>query len=226
MPKLDVRLKTVAKQIRTTTHADIGSDHAHLLLAMLKSGRISRGIAIENKRQPFLNSSKALADVDADVRFGDGLSMLSEGEANSLSICGMGAKSIVSILNAFPSRIPSQIIIQPNHEPELVRRWCFDHHFHLAQEQIAKGRWPYHVLRFCRHDSLGDSRPGCDPAYEDIDREAALLFGPLLIKDRDPFLRIQLIDEQKHFRSRAQLTDIAASRLKTIDRLIAGHFTD
>lgn len=220
MPKLDIRLKTVARQIRTTTHVDIGSDHAHLLLAMLKSGRISRGIAIENKQQPFHNSSIALADVDAEVRFGDGLSVLQDGEADSMSVCGMGAKSIVAILNAFPSRIPCQMILQPNHEPELVRRWCLDHGFHLEQEQIAKGHWPYHVLRYARSDGARD------PAYENVDHEAALLFGPLLVRSRDPQLRAQLVDEQRHFRGLEQLTEVASIRLSIINQLLGDAFNN
>jgi tRNA (adenine22-N1)-methyltransferase len=220
MPKLDVRLKAVAKQIRANTHADIGSDHAHLLLAMLRSGRISRGIAIENKRQPFLNSVNVLAEVDAEVRFGDGLSMLNEGEADSMSICGMGAKSIVSILDKYPSRIPPQMIVQPNHEPELLRSWCLDHHFRLVQEQIAKGHWPYHVLRFQR------SKAESDPAYDDVDREAAMLFGPLLIKNRDLQLRLQLEEERVYFGGIGQLTDIARRRLEIIDQLLSGEFSE
>ena len=73
MPRLDERLKTVARQIRSDTHVDVGSDHGHLLLALLKAGRIRKGIAIENKQLPFENSRKTLTGVNAEVRFGSGL---------------------------------------------------------------------------------------------------------------------------------------------------------
>ncbi|MGB1707088.1 MAG: tRNA (adenine(22)-N(1))-methyltransferase TrmK, partial [Rubripirellula sp.] len=98
MPHLDERLKKVAQQIRVTTHVDIGSDHANLLVALLRSGRVKKGIAIENKQQPLLHSQQALVGLDAEVRFADGLDGLLAGEADSLSICGMGAENIVSIL--------------------------------------------------------------------------------------------------------------------------------
>ena len=89
MPRLDARLKSVAQQVCCRVHADIGSDHGHLLKALLAAGRIQRGIAIENKRQPFLNSQTTLQGVNADVRFADGIEGLKAGEADSLSICGI-----------------------------------------------------------------------------------------------------------------------------------------
>src|SRR6056297_785499 len=97
LPRLDERLKIVASLIRCRVHADIGSDHGHLLKALLKSGRIEFGIAIENKTQPFLNSRKTLADCRADVRLADGLAGLQKGEADCLSLCGMGGRSMVRI---------------------------------------------------------------------------------------------------------------------------------
>ncbi len=72
MPRLDERLKTVARQIRWPIHADIGSDHGHLLKALLSAGRIDCGIAIENKRQPFENSRRTLADLASEVRLAEG----------------------------------------------------------------------------------------------------------------------------------------------------------
>ena len=38
--KLDIRLLTVAQQIRSKTHADIGSDHGGLLVWLLKNAQV------------------------------------------------------------------------------------------------------------------------------------------------------------------------------------------
>lgn len=96
--KLDDRLAAVADQIKSTTHVDIGSDHGSLLVALLNQDRIKFGIAVENKQRPFDNSVRALAGLPAEVRLGDGLNPIEIGEADSLSICGMGAESIRDIL--------------------------------------------------------------------------------------------------------------------------------
>ena len=160
--------------ISAVTHADIGSDHGGLLRLLLTSGSIRHGIAIENKLQPYHNSCRVLAGLDADVRFGNGLAVLMPGEAQSLSVCGMGAESIVKILRAFPDRLPDQLVLQPNRQPELIRRWALRQRYHLADEQIVKGHWPYTIL------SLRSSQESDDPAYRGVERDVGLLLGCLL----------------------------------------------
>ncbi len=214
MPRLDLRLKAVAKQIRSKVHVDIGSDHAHLLIALLSSGRIEQGIAVENKQQPYQNSKRALAGFNADIRLGDGLNALASNEADSLSICGMGAQSIVDILGSHPDRIPDRIVLQPNRSPELVRQWAIVNHFHLIDETIAHGHWPYQIMSFLRSDDLPD------PAYRDVDLEAALLFGPLMLKYRNPDFLGQLKTEYEYLSRFNRLSRETNNRLNLIRDVI------
>ena len=120
MPKLDQRLIAVTRRIRSGTHADIGSDHGLLLASLLASGRINSGIAIENKRQPWENSTATLAGLAAEARLGDGLEVLKSGEADSLSICGMGAENMIAILERYPDRVPNTVVLQPNSRLSLI----------------------------------------------------------------------------------------------------------
>ncbi len=212
---LDVRLQAVFDQVRCPTHVDVGSDHARLLAALLKSGRIERGIAIENKQQPFVNSRRRLANLAADVRFGDGLAVLEAGEAESLSICGMGAESIVQILEAFPDRVPPRVFLQPNRQPELVRRWGLRGGFHLVDERIACGHWPYSILTFqCAADRD-------DPAYDGIDRDAALLFGPLNLRRRSAVLERVLREELEYLQRFDRMEPAGIRRRETIEAVLA-----
>lgn len=217
MPKLDVRLIAVTRQIRSQTHADIGSDHGGLLVSMLSSGRVQYGIAIENKRQPFENSSRALARLPAEVRFGDGLHALQTGEADSLSICGLGADSMLRILTAFPDRVPDHAVLQPNQKPELIRRWALDNGFHLVDEQIARGHWPYAILSFRRSE---DSRM-LDPAYENVNQQAALLFGPHVLKRVDRQFDAQLLEEETYWSRFDRLEPERRQRLELIRELLS-----
>ena len=215
MPRLDDRLKAVAKQIRCRVHADIGSDHAHLLKALLKAGRIERGIAIENKQQPFENSKSTLAGLQADVRFVDGLAGLRTGEADSLSCCGMGGESMVRILDAFPARVAPVVILQPNRRPELTRQWGLRSGFHLVDEQVAFGHWAYSILRFERADASSD------PAYEGVDWDAALLFGPHMIKRWQPDFVARLREEKRYLTDLDRRNRDATKRLAAIERLLS-----
>ena len=217
MPKLDVRLIAVTQQIRSNTHVDIGSDHGGLLASMLGSGRVKYGIAIENKRQPFENSARALAGLPAEVRFGDGLHVLQSGEADSLSICGMGAESMLRILTAFPDRVPDHEVLQPNQKPELIRRWALNAGFHLVDEQIARGHLPYAILSFRRSN---DCRT-MDPAYQNVNQQAALLFGPHVLKRDDRQFDAQLLEEETYWSQFERLEPERRERLEIIRQLLS-----
>jgi len=222
VPKLIDRLTSVAEQIRSKTHVDIGSDHGSLLVALLNSGRVEFGIAIENKRQPFRNSARALTGLPAEVRFGDGLDALKPGEADSLSICGLGAKSIQAILNAHPDRVPARVVLQTNLEPEILRQWALDNGYHLVDEHVARGRWPYAILSFRRAD---DSR-AIDPAYENVNRQAALLFGPFVLKRHDRLFEVQLREELSYWGRFTRLEPRRARRLELIREILAARTID
>ena len=221
MPKLDDRLIAVIRQIRSQTHIDIGSDHGGLLVSMIRSGRVGYGIAIENKRRPFENSSQALAGLSAEVRFGDGLKVTRLGEANSLSICGMGADNMLRILTAYPDRVPDHAVLQPNQKPEHIRRWAFNNGFHLVDEQITRGRRPYTILAFRRAD---DSRTR-DPAYENVNQQAALLFGPHVLKRDNQQFNAQLLEEESYWSQFDRLEPGRSERLELIRELLTerGH---
>ncbi|MGB0759921.1 MAG: tRNA (adenine(22)-N(1))-methyltransferase [Rubripirellula sp.] len=214
MPHLDERLKKVAQQIRVTTHVDIGSDHANLLVALLRSGRVKKGIAIENKQQPLLHSQQALVGLDAEVRFADGLDGLLAGEADSLSICGMGAENIVSILERSPERIPEFVVLQPNRRPDLIRRWGFASEFHLVDEQLAFGHWPYVILTYRK---MGHE---ADPAFQQIDHQADLLLGPWLLQRRETAFVELLLEEQNYWKDFTQISERSLERRDAIDRVL------
>lgn len=214
LPKLDQRLTAVADQILSNTHVDVGSDHGHLLVSLLTSGRIQRGIAIEDKPSPFAKSKAALLGLNAEVRLGDGLAVFKPNEADSLSICGMGGESMVRILEAFPNRVPPIVVLQPNRRPELIRRWAQRCGFHLTHEQVLSGRCPYCILVF---EQAGDCN---DPAYEGVEMESGLLFGPLILKRRSPEFISMLRAEQKELSKHPQLCPASQRRLAIIDRLL------
>lgn len=219
MPKLDDRLKAVASQIGCRVHADIGSDHGHLLKALLTSGQIQRGIAIENKQQPFENSRATLLGLSAEVRFADGLCGLEPGEADSLSLCGMGGELIAQILDAFPDRVPPCVVLQPNCHPESVRRWGLRAGYHIIDEQIVWGRQQYVTIRLQRNRQQANPSYS-DPAYRNIDRQAAKLFGPLIIKRWQPDFVESLRQERDYLQSLPSLNTESQSRLNVINNLL------
>jgi tRNA (adenine22-N1)-methyltransferase len=211
---LSPRLTLVAEQIQSLTHVDIGSDHAHLLVSLLRSGKIERGIAIENKGAPLRRSKDALVGLNAEVLLGDGLEPIGSRDIQSLSICGMGGEAMARILEAFPERVPPLVVLQPNRHAERLRRWAHHAGFHLAHEQILWSRWPCTVLCFKQ------SQSSLDPAYVGLAQDAAFLFGPLILKSKTPEFLSSLRTEQSQLQSFGSLCNDSQRRLSIISRVL------
>ncbi len=101
------------------------------------------------------------------------------------SLTGMGARTIVGILERAGDALPPRVVAQPNDAPERVRAWAMRRGYHLAGEALAPGFWTYPVLHLRR-------APGPDPAYEGLPLELATRWGPLLLRARDDLLRARL----------------------------------
>jgi len=222
--RINARLSVVADLIgdRVGTLVDVGSENAHLLSWLLANKRISFGIAVENKRRPFEISQNALQNVNAEVRFGDGLEVLKPGETDCLSICGLGANSILNILSTYPDRVPDRIVIQLGDQPELIRSWAIKNGFKLLDERMVQGFRFYTALSFCRMKSCGpvDKKRIFDLAYLGIDRDISLAFGPLLIKRKDLHLRKMLEAEKAHLQRIRHLDSKGQLRLALLEQAI------
>lgn len=174
--------------IRAETHADIGTDHAALPLALIETGRCGRVIAAELHPGPLKLAQMAVRRAglgqQIDVRQGDGFAPIAPDEVLSASLTGMGARTIQDIL-ARASWLPPTLVLQPNAEPEVLRGWARSHGYHLTAEALVPGFWRYPVLKF-------EQAPGIDPAYAELPRAAALRYGPYLLKSADLHLHAEL----------------------------------
>lgn len=201
--KLEPRLLAVAQEIQARTHADIGADHALLPRYLLLTGRVQRVVVVEKHRGPWENSRRALQGLNAAVRLGDGLGALEPGEAESLSLCGMGARLMVRILEAHPDRLPPRLILQPNDNALPLRRWALKAGYALTNEQMVEGFWCYSILTLER---------GPCTAYAGLPLEPALRFGPLLLKARHPLQRAELQARQQYLAGLPQAEQVRLER--------------
>lgn len=201
--KLEPRLEAVAQEISAPTHADIGADHALLPRYLLLKGRVQRVIVVEKHKGPWENSRRALEGLCAEVRLGDGLGPLEPGEADSLSLCGMGARLMVKILSAHPQRLPPRLVLQPNDSALPLRRWALETGYALVNEQMVQGFWRYSILTLVR---------GPCTAYRGLPLEAALRYGPLLLKARHSLLWAELQEKQQHLASLPPVKQVQQER--------------
>ncbi len=156
MVKLSKRLRTIHDLVPKCVPADIGSDHGKLMIALVESGTIEKGYAIENKEGPYERLKNNLIQagvIDTIVPlFSDGLEDLPE-IVNTLIIAGMGGLNIITILKKHPrklSRIQTIIIDAHSSVPEARKEIC-RLGFTIADEKIIKeGNVFYEIIKFIR----------------------------------------------------------------------------
>lgn len=212
-PALDARLAAALGFVRADVHADIGSDHARLPVALVRSGRARRAVIVEKTRAPFDVARAAVRaaglHASIDVRLGDGFAPLAPGEVQSASLTGMGVRTILGILERAGDRQPERLVLQPNDTAAPLRAWARGHGYHLVGEALAPGYWAFPVLSLER-------RPGDDPAYTDladgVTPDLALAWGPHLLARRDALLREELERETRRLAGAATWGRAEAAR--------------
>lgn len=194
--KLSQRLQYILEQIPEGSKlADIGSDHALLPVAAVRSGRAVQAIAGEVNSGPLLAARKQVeaAGLTARiaVRKGDGLEVLNPGEADVITVAGMGGALIASILDKGPDKLEAvkKLILQPNVGEDILRNWLILHDWVLIGEHMLEEDGKiYEVLVAVKSADTGQSQedvyqtfqlPECSVV---LSRELLVLLGPYLVK--------------------------------------------
>jgi tRNA (adenine22-N1)-methyltransferase len=147
MLKLSRRLQLIADYVTEGSRvADIGSDHAMLPVYLLQIDKCPTAIAGELNLGPFEAARKQGADAGLTarltVRQGDGLNVLQPGEADTVTIAGMGGSLMSSILDAGQAAGKlegvKELVLQPNVGEEAVREWLLKHDWYLTSESILE----------------------------------------------------------------------------------------
>ncbi len=148
---LPPRLSAVADLVGSSRIlADIGTDHAHLPVFMIQSGRCSRAFACDVNEGPLLRAKSAvekygLSDFIGLIR-SDGLRSVPE-EYDALVIAGMGGDLISRILYEHPPICAEKLILQPMTKPEVLRRFLFRHGYSIEKEvAISEGEKRYIIF--------------------------------------------------------------------------------
>lgn len=146
---LTPRLRAAADWVPSGARlCDVGTDHAFLPAALVLEGRIPSAIASDIRPGPLERAQATLARYGltdrVQTRLCPGLEAIRPGEADAVSICGMGGEMILHILEAAPwTREGVRLILQPQRSQPELRRWLWDHGCRIeAEKVICEGpRW-------------------------------------------------------------------------------------
>ncbi|MEZ4381172.1 MAG: class I SAM-dependent methyltransferase [Nannocystaceae bacterium] len=215
-PALSPRLAAIAALVpEGKVVADIGTDHALVPAALVASGRIARAIASDRRPGPLAAARRTLAlhDVDEKIslRLGEGLTTLDEGEADVIIIAGMGPESVRSILHAGSELLPSveRLVLQPNGDVELVRRWLVRRGWDIVDERLVEDRGRFYTV------VAAESAVGGHTRYSAADWR----LGPVLRRRRGPLFERFVAAELR--RCEAALAELRRAPIPKRHRLVA-----
>ena len=151
LPTLDARLTAAAELVRPGEPvADIGCDHGKLTAVLAASGKYPKVIGADLRPGPLAKAKQTLEHTNcqdrAELRLGDGLSVLSAGEVSSIVLAGVSAQTTWEIVERAPwvSTVGGpRLVLVPATRHSDLRRWLWTHGFALLADRPvqAAGRW-------------------------------------------------------------------------------------
>jgi len=192
--QLSQRLKAVADSVTIGNRvADVGCDHAYISIYLIENDIASFVTAMDVNKGPLERARENITRQGYDnrihTRLSDGLHEMEPGEANTILIAGMGGALIVRILGEGLKSVQksSELVLQPQSELFLVRRFLHQIGFCIVQEQMLKEDGKYYIII------------KAIPAQkqETYDREVFYQYGKLLLEQREPIVKEYLKRERR-----------------------------
>lgn len=219
---IGARLEAVAALVpQGSAVADIGTDHAYLPVWLVRRGVIAKAVAGDIAEGPCAAARAnvrlyGLKDKIA-VRRGSGLEVVQPGEVNVAVMAGMGAATIISILQDSPqvAQALQYVVAQPMAGAGTLRRWAAANGWRIAAEALAEEAPHLYEIMLLEH--------GTEEKHSEIEYEV----GPRLIEGRHPLLTKQLAKLENNYRrllANMQQSPQAAQsgKFKTTQALLAG----
>lgn len=144
-PILRARLTAVRNAVRRgSVAADVGTDHAHLPIALCLAEICPRVIASDVRDGPIASARENICRYGLQDRITvvktDGLHGIEQYDPDDILISGMGGELIVRILSeaSFTRQLGKRLILQPQTHAELVRAYLFENGFRILAETVAQ----------------------------------------------------------------------------------------
>lgn len=223
---LSKRMQMVADLVtRGGVLADIGCDHGFVSIYLIEKGICPKVIAMDVNEGPLLRAREHIEERGLteyiDIRLSDGMEKLQMQEADSILIAGMGGRMIIKILSDYMDKAKAlkEVILQPQSELHLVRRFLSEQGFHIVKEDMTEENGKYY--------------PAIKAVWKEgksaILQEKEEWFGPCLLKDKNSVLLeylqrerikfVQILNEIENSKKREDSTkkEAVINRLTLID---------
>ncbi|MCD8144322.1 MAG: class I SAM-dependent methyltransferase [Oscillospiraceae bacterium] len=163
--QLNARLWAVAEKIPPDCRLlDVGTDHARLPIWLLQHGRVRSVIASDLRKGPLEQARKNLLKYRIGERIQlrqcAGLTGVSPEETDVISICGMGGETILHILEDSPWAREKRLILQPQSNLALLRRFLQENGYAITEELLCQDRGYFYVVWMVSAGEMPPLSPG------------------------------------------------------------------
>lgn len=218
--ELSKRLNAVAAMVTSgNTVCDVGCDHGYVSIFLIKTGKCPKAYALDVRKGPLERAKEHVKVYECtdyiELKLSDGLSAMSAGAADTLICAGMGGRLVVKILSEGMEKVRAmkELILQPQSEIGLVRKFIRQAGFALAEEDMIEEDGKYYpVMRIIV--PVGQDQAGWPPAQgmerafgEEAYRTKEVrtteekqdvldTYGPILLSERHPVLKEYLLRQE------------------------------
>lgn len=201
--KLSDRLLLVADWVKPkSVVADIGTDHAYLPIHLALQDICSKAIALDIRKKPLERAKENINQFNVwdrvEIRLSDGMDKLLPMEADVVTICGMGGKLMMDILEKGRKKVDSttQLLLSPQSELRLFRIFLYENGIQVLRENMIKEDNQFYVLMDCRWDTVEKKQKKTNSqSYSDIE-EMNLRYGEYLLQSKNSILK-ELLERDK-----------------------------
>lgn len=192
--KLSKRLQTIADFVKKgAVVADIGTDHAHIPIYLIKNNIISKAHACDINNGPLEKAKENInyyGVKNIELRLSNGLEKLKTDEADTVIIAGMGGELITDILEKgrrfFESK--RKFILSPHTKIDEVRKFLLSNGFEITKEDMCIDEGKFYTVMEAKYTE-----------NKEMYSEAELLYGKYLIENKHPvLLRFLKKEEEKY----------------------------
>lgn len=213
--RLGPRLLRVAMNVPEGARVvDVGSDHARLVIALVRSERCPTAIAVDVAAAPYERARRAVAAAALShriaVRRGDGLAPIESAEADVAVLAGFGGRTACGVIAGAPDRM-RRLVIQANRDVPSVREALVARRYRLVHEELVFDDGRAFVILVA------------EPGDEALDRSGVWL-GPRLLEARAPLFLAYLEWRRAHLdtlAARGQLSGPAVEERAVVARALA-----
>lgn len=150
-----MRIKTIASLInKANVCVDIGSDHAHLSLLLIKENRSQIVYNVEKNDAPLLNSinnTKGYQDKIFNIKSDGFKNFDSSIKIDYCTISGMGTNTIIDILDNCKNNVDNFVICS-NNNYNVLRNWIKKNKFKIYNElTVCENNIYYEIICFSKN---------------------------------------------------------------------------